>query len=155
DTLCAAVKEDLGKTAEEVIGAELLPLADACRFLERQAGSLLQPKRIPLRSRPIWFWGQRDVVYRRPRGVVAIIGTWNFPLMLNGVQIIQALTAGNAVLWKPSEVAPASAAALFALLEQSGYPKGIIHMLPATREGGPQILEAEIDHVVFTGSVNV
>src|SRR5207247_3397364 len=82
----------------------VLPLADACRFLEREAAGLLKPRTVRLRSRPLWLWGQRDTIHRRPHGVVAVIGTWNYPLFLNGVQITQALTAGNGVLWKPSEV---------------------------------------------------
>jgi acyl-CoA reductase-like NAD-dependent aldehyde dehydrogenase len=83
---------------------------------------------------------------------VGIIGTWNYPLFLNGVQIAQALTAGNGVLWKPSEVGPASAAALHRLLWEAGYPEALIQMLPATRKAGPELAEAQIDHVVFTGS---
>ncbi len=155
DALCAAVKQDVGKLADEVIGGEVLPMADACRFLEKQAASLLRPRHVSLSSRPLWFWGQRDTVHRRPRGVVGIIGTWNYPLFLNGVQLIQALVAGNGVVWKPSEVAPASARALFGLLERAGVPAGLVQMLPATREAGPALLEADVDHVVFTGSANV
>src|SRR5262245_53797754 len=122
DALCAAVARDLGKPPEEVLGGEVLPLADACAFLERQAHSLLRPRRVPRGQRPLWLWGQRDTVHRRPRGVIAIIGTWNYPLFLNGGQVVQALTAGNAVDWKPSEVAPASAAALHGLLLRAGFP---------------------------------
>jgi acyl-CoA reductase-like NAD-dependent aldehyde dehydrogenase len=155
DELCAAEREDLGKGNEEVIGGEILPVADACRFLEREAASLLHPRRIARRLRPVWLWGQSDTVHRRPRGVVGIIGTWNFPVFLNGVQIIQAITAGNGVVWKPSEVAPASARALFGLLERAGVPAGLVQMLPATREAGPALLEADLDHVVFTGSAAV
>src|SRR5439155_9998895 len=124
-----------------------LPLATACRFLERQAGALLRPRRVPGRQRPLWLWGQGDTVHRRPRGVVGIIGTWNYPLLLNGVQILQAVVAGNAVVWKPSEVAPASAAALAGLLARAGLPADLVHTLPATREGGRQLAEADMDHV--------
>src|SRR5258707_13674543 len=77
DRLCAAVVNDVGKLAEETIGAEILPLAEACRFLERQASRLLKPRRVPISQRPIWLWGQSDVVTRRPRGLVGIIATWN------------------------------------------------------------------------------
>src|SRR5262245_16073370 len=155
DALCDAVRQDVGKAVDEVIGGEVLPVADACRFLQRQAATLLKPRKLSFWSRPVWLWGQRDVVHRRPRGVVGIIGTWNYPLFLNGVQLIQALTAGNGVVWKPSEVAPASARLLFALLERAGYPKGLVQLLPATREMGPALLEADVDHVVFTGSAAV
>jgi acyl-CoA reductase-like NAD-dependent aldehyde dehydrogenase len=153
DALCAAVARDIGKPTAEALGGDVLPLADACRFLEREAAYLLRPRRVPRRSRPLWFWGQRDAVHRRPRGVVGIIGTWNYPLLLNGVQIVQALTAGNGVIWKPSEVAPASADALFDVIRRAGFPEGLIHKMDATREGGPVLVEADIDHLVFTGGV--
>jgi acyl-CoA reductase-like NAD-dependent aldehyde dehydrogenase len=153
DSLCAAVARDIGKPSEETLGGDLLAWADACRFLERRATSLLRPKRVPMSQRPLWMWGQADTVHRRPRGVVGIIGTWNYPLFLNGVQIVQALTAGNAVVWKPSEVAPSSAAALCSLLQRAGFSNGLVQMLEPTRENGPLLLEADIDHLVFTGAV--
>jgi aldehyde dehydrogenase (NAD+) len=152
DALCAAVGRDLGKSPSEVLGAELLGLADACLFLERQAQRLLRPRRVPGSQRPLWLWGQADTVHRRPRGVVGIIGTWNYPLFLNGVQIVQALVAGNAVVWKPSEVAPASAEALAGLIRRAGFPGELVAILPATREAGPALVEADVDHVAFTGS---
>jgi acyl-CoA reductase-like NAD-dependent aldehyde dehydrogenase len=150
--LCAAVARDLGKPFEETLAGELLPLAAACKYLEHQASTVLRPRRVPLRLTPLWLLGQSDRVYRRPRGVVGIIGTWNYPLFLSGVQMIQALAAGNAVLWKPSEVTPSSADALFGLATRAGFPSGLIERLPATREAGPQLANADVDHVVFTGS---
>ena len=153
--LCEAVGRDLAKPADEALAADVLPLADACRFLQQEAARLLRPRRVPTRLRPVWLMGQRDTVYRRPRGIVGIIGTWNYPLLLNGVQMVQALTAGNGVVWKPSEVAPASADVLIDLLGRAGYPSGLVQMLPATREAGKELAEADVDHIVFTGSSTV
>ncbi len=155
DALCEAARRDLGKAPEETIAGDLLPLADACLFLEREAGRLLRPRRVPAAQRPIWLWGQGDRVHRRPRGVVGIIGTWNYPYLLNGVPVVQALAAGNAVLWKPSEVAPGCAAALDGLFRRAGFPDDLIHRTEATREAGPALVEAAVDHVVFTGSAAV
>src|SRR5947209_11888331 len=152
DELCEAVRRDVGRPPDEVLASDVLPLADACRFLEREAERLLRPRKVSLRSRPLWLFGQRDTIFRRPHGIVGVIGTWNYPLLLNGVQIVQALTAGNAVLWKPSELGGASAAVLTELLRRAGYPDGLLQTLPATREGGPLLAEADVDHVVFTGS---
>jgi len=152
EALCAAVTQDIGKPVDETIAGDILPLAAACRFLERRAGRVLTPRKVSKLSRPLWLFGQSDTVYRRPRGVVGIIGTWNYPLTLNGVQIVQATVAGNGVLWKPSEVAPASARVLFSLVQQAGFPPNLVQMLPATREGGAELANAAIDHVVFTGS---
>ena len=150
DDLCSAVQADIDKPAQETIAGELLPLADACQFLEKKAAKVLSPKSTGFP--PLWMFGQSDVVHRRPRGVIGIIGTWNYPLMLNGVQILQALTAGNGVLWKPSEVAPHSAKILWDLLERASYPTELMICLEATREAGPAVTEAEIDHLVFTGA---
>jgi len=115
DELCAAVEREIGRSVEETVAADVLPLADACKFLECEATRLLRPRRVALRRRPLWLWGQRDSIHRRPHGVVGIIGTWNYPVFLNGGQIAQALVAGNGVAWKPSEVSIASAPLLHSL----------------------------------------
>ena len=58
DELCAAVTCDLGKAAEETIGGDILPLADACLFLERNAAQLLRPRKVPRRFGPTFTYSQ-------------------------------------------------------------------------------------------------
>jgi aldehyde dehydrogenase (NAD+) len=152
DELTSAIQRELGRTPHEALASDVLPFADACRFLEREAERLLRPRKVSLRSRPIWLWGQRDKIYRRPHGVVGVIGTWNYPVFLNGVQMAQALVAGNGVVWKPSEVSTASAPVLHSLFLRAGFPSDLVQLLPAAREFGPAVAEADVDHVVFTGS---
>ncbi len=152
DDLIAAEAADVGRSESDVVGSELLPTAGALKFLEKEAGRLLAPWKVPRRLRPTWMFGCRDVVHRRPWGVVGIIGTWNYPVFLNVGQIAQALVAGNGVLWKPSENAARTAEVAHRLFLDAGFPPGLVMMLPATREAGPQLAEAEVDHVVFTGS---
>jgi acyl-CoA reductase-like NAD-dependent aldehyde dehydrogenase len=155
EELAQTVAHDIGRSADEVFGTDILPSADACRFLERQAARLLRPRRVPTSQRPLWLFGSRDTVHRRPHGVVGIIGTWNYPILLNAVPVAQALTAGNGVLWKPSEMMPAVAAVLHRLFVEAGFPPDLFVSLPATREAGQELVEANIDHVVFTGSAEV
>jgi acyl-CoA reductase-like NAD-dependent aldehyde dehydrogenase len=155
DELCAAVEKEVGRSAEETVAADVLPLADACKFLECDAARLLKSHKVSLRRRPLWLFGQRDTIHRRPHGVVGIIGTWNYPLFLNGGQIAQALTAGNGVCWKPSEVSVATAPLLHRLWLDAGIPADLLQLLSAEREAGAALIEADIDHVVFTGSAAV
>jgi acyl-CoA reductase-like NAD-dependent aldehyde dehydrogenase len=150
-SLCAT--QDVERNATEVLATDVLPSADALLFLERQASRILKPRRVGWR--PMWLMGCRQVVHRRPWGVVGVIGTWNYPIILNLVPIAQALVAGNGILWKPSELAPATAACLAELFAAAGFPDGLIQTLPATREAGPQLVEEAIDHLIFTGSANV
>jgi acyl-CoA reductase-like NAD-dependent aldehyde dehydrogenase len=152
DDLTEAIQRELARPAHEALASDVLPFADACKFLERKAEHLLRPRKVSLRSRPIWLWGQRDTIYRRPHGVVGIIGTWNYPVFLNGVQMAQALVAGNGVVWKPSEVSTASAPVLHAHFLRAGFPPDLVQLLPAAREFGPVVADADVDHVVFTGS---
>jgi acyl-CoA reductase-like NAD-dependent aldehyde dehydrogenase len=152
--LCAAVEQDIGRPVDATLALEILGLAATCKFVERRAAKLLKPRKVPLSDRPVWLMGQRDTVHRRPRGVIGIIGTWNYPLWLNGVQILMALVAGNAVIWKPSEVAPQSAEALWEWLQRAGLPEGLLVRLPGTREAGKQLTDADIDHLIFTGHAN-
>jgi acyl-CoA reductase-like NAD-dependent aldehyde dehydrogenase len=155
DEIIAAVQADIGKPAVETLGGDLLPTAAALKFLEQRAARILAPQRISGRLRPTWLMGSHDVIHRRPWGVVGIIGTWNYPVFLNVGQVAQALVAGNAVLWKPSEVAPRTAELIHQLFLESGIPRDLFQKLPATRDAGPQLAEAEVDYVVFTGSDTV
>jgi acyl-CoA reductase-like NAD-dependent aldehyde dehydrogenase len=156
---CAAIEQvlsqELRKSPEEALGGDILSTADALAWLERRAPKLLAPRRVPTADRPFTLWGQRDSIYHRPRGVVGIIGTWNYPIYLNAIQIAHALVAGNAVIWKPSEVAPQAATLLANLIHSANWPSGIFNALPPTREGGSQLTQADIDYLVFTGSAAV
>ncbi len=151
--LALTATQDVLRPADEVLATDILPTADALLFLEMQAARILRTKKLGRRVRPLWLFGGREQVNRVPWGVVGVIGTWNYPILLNVVPIVQALVAGNAVVWKPSELAPTVAAKLAGLFREAGFPDGLLATLPATREAGPELVEADIDHLVFTGSV--
>jgi acyl-CoA reductase-like NAD-dependent aldehyde dehydrogenase len=155
DDLIATAHADIGRPAVEVLGTELLPTGAALKFLEQEAARVLAPRTIPGRLRPTWLMGTRDAVHHRPWGVVGVIGTWNYPIYLNVGPMAQAFVAGNAVLWKPSENSPRTADLTHELFRSAGFPADLLQKLPATREAGPQLAEADVDYVVFTGSDGV
>jgi len=142
----------LNRTVADTLGAEVLPVMEACRFLERSAARILAPKRLGLKGRPIWLAGLDSRVERAPWGVVLLIGAGNYPLLLAGVQAIQALTAGNAVLWKPAPGTEAVAQAFRDLLVASGLNPELLTVLDSTVEAGIEAMDAGVDHVVLTGS---
>jgi acyl-CoA reductase-like NAD-dependent aldehyde dehydrogenase len=146
-----ALLADIRKPRGETIAAELLPVAAACQFLEKRAAGILRTRRVSYFDTPNYLIGEKDLITRKPRGLVGIIGTWNYPMYLNGVQLVQALAAGNAVVWKPSEIAPRTAAVMTTWLRNAGIGDDLIHVLPAEREYGAKLAEADIDYVIFTG----
>ncbi|CAN5394126.1 aldehyde dehydrogenase family protein [soil metagenome] len=148
--LTAAVEADVARPPDEVTGTDVLSVAAAAKYLSANASRVLKPKRVG--STPLWLWGCKDVIHHRPWGNVGLIGTWNYPIFLNAIPILHALVAGNAVLWKPSELAPRSGDVLHRLFLDCGIPADLLIKLPATREAGPQLAEADIDFLHFTGS---
>jgi acyl-CoA reductase-like NAD-dependent aldehyde dehydrogenase len=135
----------------ETLAAEILPLAAAARFLERTAACLLAPRR-PVGVRPLWLWGVRAQVRREPIGVVLILAPSNYPLMLPGVQALQALAAGNSVCIKPAPGCAGATTALALMLEEAGLPRGVVTMLDDTPEAGAAAVAGGPDLIVFTGS---
>ena len=93
------------------------------------------------------------VLRHRPHGVVAVFGPYNFPGHLPNGHIVPALIAGNCVIFKPSELAPASAEATVKIWEQAGLPPGVLNLLQGGRDTGAALAgHAGIDGLFFTGS---
>ena len=136
----------------ESITAEVLPLAEACRFLEREAPSLLTPRRLGKPGLPLWLSGVSSEVHREPVGVVLVIGPANYPLLLPGVQILQALVAGNAVVLKPGVGGSRAARALIEIIHRAGFDSHLVALLPESIEAAITAIDAGPDKVVFTGS---
>ena len=136
----------------EVLTAQVIPLLDACRFVERRAPRLLRARRVGLHGRPLWLWGVRSRVVREPWGVVLILAASNYPLLLPGVQAVQAIAAGNAVVLKPGRGTTVVAEMLRERLEAAGLPRGVLRVIDESDGAGGAAIEAGPDHVVLTGS---
>lgn len=140
------------RPATESLAAEVLPLAEACRFLERNAADILAARRLGRRGLPLWLAGVRSEIHREPFGVVLIIGPGNYPLLLPGVQMIQALVAGNVVLLKPGVGGSKVAGRLCDLMVRAGFDSQLLGLLPESSEATRAAIAARPDKVLFTGS---
>ncbi|WP_410515414.1 succinylglutamate-semialdehyde dehydrogenase [Pantoea allii] len=91
----------------------------------------------------------------RPHGVLAVFGPYNFPGHLPNGHIVPALLAGNCVVFKPSELTPATAEKTLQLWLAAGVPAGVIGLLQGGRETGQALAaEPDIDGLLFTGSAH-
>lgn len=144
----------LRQNLAETLAAEVLPLLDACRFLELEAVNILREKAVPQRGRPKWMWGNSLFLRPEPLGVVLIIGPSNYPLMLPGIQILQAIAAGNSVLIKPAVACSQSIERLVELALSVGLPPGVIQVLPESPEAATVAIREGVDKVILTGSAN-
>lgn len=94
-------------------------------------------------------------VRREPVGVVAVVSPWNFPTATASWKIAPALCYGNAVIWKPANVTPASAVALTEIIDRQDIPKGLFSLVMGSGAtiGEQLISNPELDAISFTGSV--
>ena len=140
DEIAEVISRETGKPRIEAIFAEILLALDTTDFLARQAPRWLRPERIPhhnlaLKAKSGW-------IEFHPQGVVAIISPWNYPFSIPIAQLVPALVTGNAVLLKPSELTPWSGALVGELVEQAGFPAGLVQILQGAGDLGAAIKPA-------------
>ncbi len=142
----------LHRNVADTLVSEVLPLIEACRFLEREAVWILAPQRLSTHTRPFWLRRVTAETTRDPLGVILIIAAANYPLFLPGVQALQALAAGNAVLWKPAPGGTAAAEALRDVLVGCGLDPALLQLLGESAPAASDTIAAGVDKVFLTGS---
>jgi len=147
-----AISPALHRSRADTLAAELLPLLDACRFLERNAAATLQTRYLGGEGRPLWLRGVVAEIQRDALGHVLVIGPSNFPLFVPGVQVLQALAAGNRVTWKPGTGGGNVAELVATALNESGLPSGLLSVTSDTVDAAYLALAEGPDKVIFTGS---
>lgn len=141
------------QNAAQTLASEILPMLEGWRYLEKNATRVLAPKHLGSRQRPAWLWGARSTIHRDPKGVVLIICPFNFPLMLAGAPMTQALAAGNTVLLKPAQQGQAAAELLVKIARDAGLPRDVLQVMDASIETGLDAINSgNVNHVIMTGS---
>jgi acyl-CoA reductase-like NAD-dependent aldehyde dehydrogenase len=150
EAIAATVHEEVGKPDVEALLGEVLPSADVVAYWEKVIAELLEPTEIELDA--LTYPGKSGAIHREARGVVGVIMPWNFPVALPLRTLVPALLAGNAVVFKPSEVTPKSGE-IVAKLFEGLLPDGVFQLVQGGGEVGGALSSADVDLVVFTGSV--
>jgi acyl-CoA reductase-like NAD-dependent aldehyde dehydrogenase len=146
-------REGFRKASVDTLTSELLPLLAGIRFLEQSAQHILSPRRLGRKGLPLWLTGIQSEVHRVPFGTILVIGPSNYPLMLAGLQTVQALAAGNSVVWKPGLGGREVAETLAGFLRDAGLPEGLLRVTDESIAAAETEIEAGVDKVFFTGSV--
>ncbi len=147
-----AISPRLARTKADTLATEVLPLLAGCRFLEREAGRVLAPRRLGTSGRPLWMTGVAAEIHRVALGHVLVIGPSNFPLFIPGSHVLQALAAGNRVTWKPGAGGGAVAQLMARMLIEAGLPASALTVTEESVDAARQALAAKPDKVIFTGS---
>jgi succinate-semialdehyde dehydrogenase/glutarate-semialdehyde dehydrogenase len=149
DALVDLIARESGKPRHEALLHEVMAPLELLTTFTDAAPRLLAPTPIPLRlmkHRGSWL-------HYVPRGVVGVIGPWNFPHNIPFGAAAMALLAGNGVVLKPSEFTPLVARHVHALYLRAGVPEDLFQLVQGPGEVGAVLIEAGVDMVTFTGSV--
>jgi acyl-CoA reductase-like NAD-dependent aldehyde dehydrogenase len=149
DEIADLIVRENGKTRNEALFMEVLPVADLTHYFARHSARLLRDERVPLHMFP----HKKSYLRFYPRGVIGIISPWNYPFSIPAGDAVMALMAGNGVVLKPSEFTPLIAEKLRALLEEAGLPRGLVAVVQGKGDIGSELIRSGVDMVVFTGSV--
>ncbi|GAB2783810.1 betaine-aldehyde dehydrogenase [Halomonas shantousis] len=147
DELAELETLDTGKPISETSAVDIVTGADSLEYFAGLAPAI-EGTQIPLR--------ETSFVYtrREPLGVVGAIGAWNYPLQIACWKAAPALAAGNAVVFKPSEVTPLSALKLADIFTEAGLPDGVFNVVQGDGRVGAMLTEHDdIDKISFTGEV--
>ena len=147
----AALQQDLGKPPLESLVTEVGLVRGEIDLALRRLRRWTRGERLPV---PLSLQPARARIVPQPLGVVLVIAPWNYPLLLLLMPLVSALAAGNCVVLKPSELAPATAAALARWLP--GYLDAkAIALVEGDADTASVLLEQRFDHVFFTGGPRV
>ncbi|GMH10389.1 hypothetical protein Nepgr_012230 [Nepenthes gracilis] len=146
-----ALQKDLSKPEIEAFLTEINLLSSSCKLAIKELKHWMMPKKV---KTPLLTFPSSAEIVSEPLGVVLIISAWNFPLLLSLDPVIGAIAAGNAVVLKPSELAPATSSLLSNLL-----PKYVDNAAIRVIEGGVSeasaLLVQKWDKILYTGGRQV
>jgi coniferyl-aldehyde dehydrogenase len=152
DAIIEAISADFnGRAAEETQALELVPTLGEIRDARKHLKGWMEPRAVAVDWQ---FWPGRARIEMQPKGVVGILGAWNYPLFLTIGPAVGAIAAGNHVMIKPSELAPRTGALLEEIIAKT-FPPDYVTVV----NGGPEVAQEfsslPFDHLLFTGSARI
>lgn len=150
DELARLESQDTGHPLRDSTSLDVPRTAATFRYFGGMADKL-QGTVVPVER------GFLNYVVREPVGVIGHIVPWNFPLMFTSWKMGPALAAGNCVVFKPAELTPLTALRVAALVDEVGFPAGVVNVVPGLGEVAGAHLAAHpgVDNISFTGSTEV
>ena len=146
-----ALYKDLGKSEYEAYMTEIgLTLSEISYFL-KNLKKIAKDKIVPT---PITNFHSRSTIKSVPYGNVLIISPWNYPFLLSIETLVNAISAGNTVILKPSAYAPATSSIIKEIVDNV-FEQEYVAVVEGGREENKALLDMQFDYIFFTGSQNV
>ena len=151
DEIANLISRETGKPPVEAISMEVVPTLDLMNYFAKNIHWLLKRQKINIGQ--YGLLGRSSFMVYKPLGVVGIISPWNFPWATPLDEVVMALMAGNAVVVKPSELTPLTALKIGEVFKQAQLPSGLLEIVTGDGSTGAALVDAGVDKIIFTGSV--
>lgn len=149
--LLEAMHNDFGKPETEAYSAEILFTYNDIDHHIKHLESWMRPRRV---GTSLFNQPGSSYIYSEPFGSVLIIAPWNYPFQLLIAPAVAAISAGNAVILKPSEMTPHTESLIDRIFNQA-FEEDIIKVVTGGKEAAEALIEARPDYIFFTGSTLV
>ncbi len=151
DEVAAALASDLGRTPHESWFGDIASTVGEAEYALKHLKKWMKPTRTGV---PLALMPGKGAYHYEPLGTVLIIGPWNYPFYLTLGPLIGALAAGNTVVIKPSEHAPATSAALARLIPEY-LDADAVTVVEGEAQATVALIDTKLDHVFFTGGTEI
>lgn len=151
EELCATIQKDFGKPYFESFSTEIYTVLYEIDFHLKHLKKWIEPESV---GGPMVSFPSRNFIYHQPFGTVLVIGAWNYPIYLTLMPVIGALSAGNTVILKPSEIAAETSSLLKFLIEKH-FSDDVLTVVEGGVDETTELLDQPFNKIFFTGSSRV
>lgn len=146
--LAALEMQNTGKPIKEATFMDIPSSAKTFEFMANNFIDYLDNEKIDVSAET------KAELIREPMGVVVLIIPWNYPLLIACWKLASALAAGNTVILKPSSLTPLTALELAKIIQQAGFPAGVVNIINGSgaKIGETLCADKRVDMISFTGS---
>lgn len=151
EQICNALYCDLGKSKEDAYFCEIGLVKSEIRYMLRHMKSFARDKRV---LTPLSQFCAKSYIKTSPYGTVLIMSPWNYPFLLSIEPLVDALSAGNVAIIKPSAYSPKTCSLLEQIIREC-FPKEYVSVISGGRRENESLLDLPFDYIFFTGSKEV
>ena len=151
DDIKLALKKDFKKNPTEVDLTEVFPVISEINHTINNLGKWMKNQYV---KTPITLIGSKSYIKYEAKGVVLIITPWNFPINLTFISLINAISAGNSVLIKPSEITSESSLIIKKIIENT-FNENEVSVVLGGVEVAQDLLKLKFNHILFIGSPTI
>lgn len=151
DEIKKALFKDFKKSSSDVDLTEIFPVISEIKHNIRHLNKWMKDEIVPT---PLTLLGSKSYIKHEPKGIILIMTPWNFPINLTFVSIINAISAGNSIIIKPSEISEKTSIIIKKIVANT-FDKNEIKVILGGTKTAQKLLKLKFNHILFIGSPSI